>query len=118
MVYHRTANHKGVAEMHARHRRERIDIITTHPDARRVVMPDRVQKAVFRWEQSRRHARVESEGQEGEQIREGQCSTNGRECRVRWGDVIVPGDEAIGRVSTCSCPFESAGCANPTVPGI
>ena len=118
MIYHRTANHKGVAEMHAWHRRQRIDIITTHPDACRVVMPDRVQKAVFRWEQSGRHAWVESEGQEGEQIREGQCSTNSCECGVRWGDVIVPGDEAIGRVSICSCLFESASFANPTVPGI
>lgn len=89
--------------MHARHRRERIDIIPTHPDTRRVVMPDRVQEAVFGREQAGRHARVEGKGQKGKEIRERQCAADGGECRVGWGDVVVPGDKAIRRVSLCSC---------------
>ena len=94
--------------MHAGHRRERIDVIPAHPDTRRVVMPHRVQEAVFPREQARRHARVEGEGQKGKQVREGQRAADGRECRMRWGDVIVPGDKATGTVSLGSCPFQSA----------
>ena len=101
MIYHRAANHEGVAKVHAGHRRERIDVITTHPDTRRVVMPDRVQKAVFCRQQAGRHARVEGEGQKGQQICEGQSAANGGECRVGWSNVVVPGDKTMGAVSFC-----------------
>ena len=103
MVYHRTADHEGIAKMHARHRSERVYVITSDPNPRGTVMADRVQEAVFGREQARRHARVEGEGQKGQKIRESHGATEGGKGGVRWGDVVVPGYEAArGTFSFCS----------------
>ncbi len=61
VVDHRAADDKGIAEVHARHRGEGIDVVAAHPDTGGIVMPYRVQEAVFRREQAGRHAWVEGE---------------------------------------------------------
>lgn len=104
MVGHRAADDEGIAEMHARHRGERVNIITTDPNPSGTVMADRVQEAVFGREQARGHARVEGEGQKGKQIRESHGAAEGGKGGVGWGDVIVPGYEATGNGQHCSCP--------------
>ena len=68
VVDHGAADAEGVAEMHARHRGQRVDVVARHEDAGGVVVADRVQEAVFGREQARRHAGVESECQEGEEV--------------------------------------------------
>ena len=62
VVQHRAANHKGIAEMHAGHGGEGIDIVSAHPDAGGVIMADRIEEAVFGREQARGHARIKGEG--------------------------------------------------------
>lgn len=62
VVDHGAADDEGVAEMHARHRRQRVDVVTAHPDTGRVVVPHRIEEAVLGREQTRRHAGVEREG--------------------------------------------------------
>lgn len=61
MVDHGAADHKGVAEMHARHRSKRVDEVSAHPDGCCVVVTDRVEKAVFWWEEPWWHAWIKGE---------------------------------------------------------
>lgn len=61
VVEHGAPNDKGVPEMHARHGGQGIDKVAGHPDRCGVVMTDGVQEAEFRWEETRWHARIESE---------------------------------------------------------
>ena len=68
VVDHGAADAEGVAEMHARHRGERVDVVARHEDAGGVVVADRVQEAVFGREQARGHAGVEGECEEGEEV--------------------------------------------------
>jgi hypothetical protein len=53
----------------------------------------RVEEAVFFGEQPRRHAWVEHEGEECEEVCECYCASDDGEGGVRRRDVIVPGDE-------------------------
>lgn len=113
MVYHRAADHEGIAKMHTRHRGERIHVITSDPNPRGTVMADRVQEAVFGREQARGHARVEGEGQKGQKIRNGHGATEGGKCGVRWGDVVVPGYEAARGTFSFVRTKEFDGCYLP-----
>lgn len=81
--------------MHARHRGERINVFTAHPYRGSVVVSDGVEKAVFRRKQAGRHTWIKSEDKEGEKICQGQSASNGCEGGMRWGNVVVPGDEAV-----------------------
>lgn len=96
MVEHGAADDEGVAEMHGRHRGKGINIIAAHPYASRVVMADRVEKAVLRWKETRRHARVQREGHKGEKIGQSEGTADRGESGVRRSDIVVPGDEADG----------------------
>lgn len=77
MVDHGAADDEGIAEMHARHRRQRVDVIPAHPDAGCVIVSHRIEEAVLGWEQTRRHARVEREGEKGEEVGERQGAADG-----------------------------------------
>lgn len=71
MVDHGAADAECIAEMHAWHCGERVDEVTGHEDGGCIVVTDGVEKAVFSWEQSGWHARVEGKCQEGEEVGEG-----------------------------------------------
>ena len=100
MVEHGAADDKCIPKMHARHRRERIDVFTAHPYRGRVVVSDGVKKAVFRRKQAGRHTWIESEGEEGEQVCQGESASNGSKGGMRWSDIVVPGDEAVRVLAT------------------
>ena len=93
MVNHGAADDEGVAEMHAGHRGKRIHIIPAHPNAGGVVVTDGVKEAIFLREQARRHAGVECECEEGEEVGEGERSANRGKGFVRRGDVVVPSNK-------------------------
>lgn len=76
MVDHGAADDEGVAEMHAGHGGEGVDKVAAHPDRGRFVVTDGVEEPVFRGQQARRHAGVEGEGQECEEVGEGEGTTD------------------------------------------
>ena len=47
VVGHGAADHEGVAEMHRRHGRQRVDVVPRHEDRGGVVVPHGVEEAVF-----------------------------------------------------------------------
>ena len=96
VVDHGAADAEGVAEMHARHRGERVDVVARHEDAGGVVVADRVQEAVFGREQARRHAGVEGECEEGEEVGQGEGAADCGEGGEGGRDVVVPCDETVG----------------------
>ena len=96
MVDHGAADAEGVAEMHARHRGERVDVVARHEDAGGVVVADRVEEAVFGREQARRHAGVEGECEESEEVGQGEGAADCGEVGERGRDVVVPCDETVG----------------------
>jgi hypothetical protein len=96
VVDERHADAETVAKVHAGHGGELVHVLAAHPDGLGVVVAHRVEEAIFGGEQARRHARVDDEGQEGEEVCEGQGAPGGCEGGEGGCDVVVPGDEAVG----------------------
>ena len=71
MVNHGTADDKRVTKMHAGHRSQGVNVITAHPNAVCVVVSDRVEEAILRWEEPRGHAGVQDKCYESKEIRKG-----------------------------------------------
>lgn len=63
-----TAYAEGVSEVHAWHCCEGVDVLSGLPDRLRVVVADAVDEAVFAGEEPGRHAWVDDEGDEGEEV--------------------------------------------------
>jgi len=59
---------ESVAEMHRRHGGEGVYVFSRLPDGLGVVVADGVEEAVLAGEESGWHARVEYEGEEGEEV--------------------------------------------------
>jgi hypothetical protein len=96
VVDERHADAEAVAKVHAGHGGELVHVLAAHPHRLGVVVAYRVEEAVFGREQPRRHAWVDDEGQEGEEVCEGQRTPGGGEGGEGGCDVVVPGDEAVG----------------------
>lgn len=95
MVDERAADGEGVAEVHGGHGGERVDVFAAHPHALCVIVAHCVEETVLFGEEARRHAGVEDEGHEGEEVGEGHSASDGRKGGVRGRDEVVPRDEAV-----------------------
>lgn len=96
VVEHGAADDEGVAEMHARHCGEGVDVVAAHPDGAGVVVADGVEEAVLGGEEAGGHAGVEGEGEEGEEVGEREGAADCGEGGVGGGDGVVPCYEAVG----------------------
>lgn len=74
--YERAANAEGVAEVHGGHGGKRVDVFAGLPNGLCIVVPNAVHKAVFLRQKAWRHAWVENEGYEGEEVRERHCTAD------------------------------------------
>lgn len=68
VIDHRAADDEPIAEVHRGHGSKGVDVIAGHEDGVCIVMANSIEEAVLRRKQARRHARVEGEGQEGEEV--------------------------------------------------
>lgn len=84
---------EGIAKVHTRHGGQAVHEVSALPHRGGIFAVDRVDEAVFRGQQTRRHARVEDENGEGEQVQQGHGSTHGRESGEGRRHVIVECDE-------------------------
>lgn len=103
VVQERAADAEGVAEVHARHRCEAVDVLAAHPDRLRVVVADGVEEAVLFRQEPGWHAGVEDEDYECEEVGEGHGATDGGEGRMRGRQSVVPSNETdrTGDVDEC-----------------
>ena len=69
MIQHCTADDEGVAEMHRWHCGEGIDVIPFHPNTLTVVVANCVEETIFSRKETRWHAGVADEDNEGEEVR-------------------------------------------------
>lgn len=95
MVDQRTADEERVAEMHRRHSGKGVDVFAFHPHALRIVVTDRVQKAVLRRQETRRHAGVKYEDRKGKEVREGYGAAHSGKDGMGGGHVVVPYEESF-----------------------
>lgn len=88
---------ESVGEVETRHGCELVDVLTADPDTLSVVLTNSVVEAKRFRQQTRRHARVETEDKESSEIAESHgTSSNSESCMVRSG-VVIPGEEPVIR---------------------
>lgn len=70
-----------------------VDVSSTDPDTFSVTLTDRVLKSVRGRQESRRHAGVKAEDDEGGKVAKGHRSARHGVARKVWCGVVVPGQE-------------------------